>query len=166
MRLMYNLPLDSIINFFSAPFYLGAVFLCLAEWAFIDKFDRDQIKLIAVDLANIVVEIVFIITTGIIFFSNEYFSVRLFEIPSNWLTFMCAIILYDFYFYIEHFLMHRIPLLWAIHHVHHSSERYGLSVGFRISWFRSLRRLFFFYPLLLVGFEWKLIWAAMLIINA
>lgn len=35
---------------------------------------------------------------------------------------LLVILSYDFFFYVIHFAMHKIPALWAIHKVHHSAE--------------------------------------------
>ncbi len=46
----------------------------------------------------------------------------------SWIT---AFVLYDLAWYIDHRLGHRIGLLWAMHHVHHSSTEYNMTVASR-----------------------------------
>jgi sterol desaturase/sphingolipid hydroxylase (fatty acid hydroxylase superfamily) len=43
---------------------------------------------------------------------------RLFGFPL-WLELAAALVLMDYTFYVWHVLMHRIPLLWRFHLVHH-----------------------------------------------
>src|ERR1044071_9339720 len=37
----------------------------------------------------------------------------------------------DLWRYVEHLAMHRIPLLWRVHRMHHSDPDFDVSVGFR-----------------------------------
>jgi len=47
------------------------------------------------------------------------------------LAWVAAIVGWDFIYYWNHRLMHEVRGLWAIHVVHHSSERYNLSTALR-----------------------------------
>lgn len=53
--------------------------------------------------------------------------------------------------------MHRIEherrILWAGHSVHHSSEDYNLTVGYRLAWVSSLYEWIFLIPMVLLGFN-------------
>lgn len=49
-------------------------------------------------------------------------SASLDRIPASVITFVAAICIMDFCFFLSHFLMHKIPLLWEFHKVHHSAE--------------------------------------------
>jgi sterol desaturase/sphingolipid hydroxylase (fatty acid hydroxylase superfamily) len=49
-------------------------------------------------------------------------SASLDRIPASAVTFVAAICIMDFAFFLSHFLMHKIPLLWQFHQVHHSAE--------------------------------------------
>ncbi len=117
-----------------------------------------------------------------ILFGIEYFFLNLITIGSilnfanfknlqfvNWTdslgTFVIALLAYDAFFYLEHYLMHRTRFLWAFHYVHHSSEYFGMSLGFRLSWFRHLRRIFFAFPLFLLGFSEGILLSAMMFLN-
>jgi sterol desaturase/sphingolipid hydroxylase (fatty acid hydroxylase superfamily) len=68
--------------------------------------------------------------------------------PWAWaLTFM----LLDLVYYVQHRLEHAVPLLWAIHSVHHQSRDYNLSVSFRVGALSSLSTLVFHSLLALAG---------------
>jgi sterol desaturase/sphingolipid hydroxylase (fatty acid hydroxylase superfamily) len=43
------------------------------------------------------------------------------SIPASAMTFVLAVLLMDFGFFLSHYLMHRIPVLWHFHQVHHSA---------------------------------------------
>jgi sterol desaturase/sphingolipid hydroxylase (fatty acid hydroxylase superfamily) len=75
----------------------------------------------------------------IAFYINE-FLLQLFGFPSNSLGVTQTIILYtitltivgDFFTYIVHNLMHRIPFLWEFHKVHHSATSLNPITQYRI----------------------------------
>ena len=50
------------------------------------------------------------------------------EGPMAWLA---AIVGWDFIYYWNHRMMHEVRAMWAVHVVHHSSERYNLSTALR-----------------------------------
>ncbi|WP_416052555.1 sterol desaturase family protein [Cupriavidus basilensis] len=58
---------------------------------------------------------------------------------------------WDFCFYWMHRLHHKIPLLWAVHVVHHQGEHFNLSLGIRNSWYSSLTNLPFVIGLAVAG---------------
>lgn len=39
---------------------------------------------------------------------------------------------YEFAYYLDHFLMHRIPILWRFHKVHHQAESLSLLTNYRV----------------------------------
>ncbi len=68
--------------------------------------------------------------------------------PWQWVF---AFVAWDFCFYWMHRLHHRIPLLWAIHVLHHQGEHFNLSLGIRNSWYSSLSNLPFIIGLAVLG---------------
>ncbi|HVJ91051.1 MAG TPA: sterol desaturase family protein [Labilithrix sp.] len=67
-----------------------------------------------------------------------------------------AFVLLDFVYYVQHRLEHAVPLLWAIHAVHHQSRDYNLSVSFRVGALSSLSTLLFHSLLALAGVDVKI----------
>ena len=63
----------------------------------------------------------------------------------------CYFLLLDFCFYLSHRATHRINFLWAMHIVHHHSERLNLSIAFRRSAISPLFTFVFELPLALLG---------------
>jgi len=61
--------------------------------------------------------------------------------------------LLDLCFYVEHRSEHFCRLLWAVHVTHHSSIEFNLTTGFRSSVFRPFVSVWFFLPLVLLGFR-------------
>jgi alkylglycerol monooxygenase len=72
--------------------------------------------------------------------------------PLTWLT---ALVLYDFCYYWFHRLSHEVNILWAAHVVHHSSEEYNLSTALRQSSTGFWSHWIFYMPLALLGIPVK-----------
>lgn len=45
---------------------------------------------------------------------------------------ICHVVVLDFFLFLAHYLMHKIPLLWELHKVHHSAETLTPFTAFRI----------------------------------
>lgn len=80
-----------------------------------------------------------------------YDSFRIFELPVGAVGVALAFILYDLFFYISHRLAHNVSFLWATHAVHHQSEVFDLSVGFRQGPFQPILYYFIFFALPFIG---------------
>jgi sterol desaturase/sphingolipid hydroxylase (fatty acid hydroxylase superfamily) len=68
-------------------------------------------------------------------------------------TWALALLAADFTYYWMHRIEHEHRILWASHSVHHSSEDYNLSVGFRLSPAEGIFEWAFLVPMILVGFN-------------
>lgn len=62
-------------------------------------------------------------------------------------------VLEDLCYYASHRAEHTVRLLWASHQVHHSSERFNLSLGVRTPWLHGAFTWVFWVPLALLGFH-------------
>ncbi len=71
----------------------------------------------------------------------------------GWMYWILVIVLTDLIYWFVHWMSHMVRFFWAVHIVHHSSEKYNITVGFRSSVFEPLYRGFFFLPLAFLGFE-------------
>ncbi len=76
-----------------------------------------------------------------------------FSIPMTAWTWALALLVADFTYYWMHRLEHEHRILWASHSVHHSSEDYNLTVGFRLSLVEGLFEWAFLIPMILIGFN-------------
>ncbi|MHB1139412.1 MAG: sterol desaturase family protein [Microthrixaceae bacterium] len=68
-----------------------------------------------------------------------------------------AVLGWDFIYYWNHRLQHESRIMWAIHVVHHSSERYNLSTALRQPWADSLGMFLPYGALSLLGLRPELI---------
>lgn len=73
---------------------------------------------------------------------------------SGWpvaLQWLFAFVGWDLCFYWMHRMHHRIPLLWAVHGIHHQGEHFNLSLGIRNGWYSSLTNFPFIAGLAVLG---------------
>lgn len=70
-----------------------------------------------------------------------------------WWGYLLAFVLLDFVYYVQHRLEHQVPVLWAIHSVHHQSVDYNWSVSFRVGMLASLSTMCFHALVALAGVD-------------
>lgn len=56
----------------------------------------------------------------------------------GWVEFLLTIVLVDLSYYVQHYLLHRVPVLWRMHRTHHSDQEYDFSTGVRFHPFESV----------------------------
>ncbi len=81
---------------------------------------------------------------------TEYFSLPLMD-PGHWLTWVLAMVLYDFCYYWLHRIGHERTIFWAAHVAHHQSEDYNLTTALRQTSTGFLLGWLFYIPMYLVG---------------
>jgi sterol desaturase/sphingolipid hydroxylase (fatty acid hydroxylase superfamily) len=81
---------------------------------------------------------------------TDYFSLPLMD-ASHWLTWVIALVLYDFCYYWLHRMGHERTILWAAHVAHHQSEDYNLSTALRQTSTGFLFGWIFYIPMFLIG---------------
>ena len=73
-----------------------------------------------------------------------------FTLGGGW-GWLAAFVLYDLAWYVDHRIAHRVGLMWAFHHVHHSSREFNTTVasrGFVLDATMLTRPTFYLLPLL------------------
>ena len=88
---------------------------------------------------------------GLFYLVYEYFSIT--QLPITGWTILLALVLADLAYYWEHRFTHRVGLAWATHRVHHSSPHFNISVAYRFGPLDALFPLFFYLPLVAMGFH-------------
>ena len=89
----------------------------------------------------------------------KYFLFRLiepfqpFDIPVNGWTILLTFLIAEFAYYWYHRWNHELPLLWTLHHTHHSSPWMNLTTAFRINWLGSFVGQVYFLPIIWIGFD-------------
>ena len=86
--------------------------------------------------------------------ANWAWDHRLLTMPTNVWTLGLMFLGVEFFYYWHHRLSHEINWLWATHSVHHTAERFNLTVSFRLGWMPLIDGVaVFFIPLTLLGFN-------------
>lgn len=138
---------------------VGVIFVVLAVVELLWDYFRGQRKNVWEPLANfsflIASELLNRTLFGLVvifaFVWAEPFAIT--AIPVTWWSWIICLILADLTYYWMHRIEHRVRFFWALHSVHHSSEEYDLSTSLRIFWLIDLSIVFFFLPLVIVGFS-------------
>jgi len=55
-----------------------------------------------------------------------------------WSEFALTIVAIDAVYYVQHYLLHRIPILWRLHRTHHSDQEYDFTTGVRFHPFEAV----------------------------
>lgn len=84
---------------------------------------------------------------------NAFLPFQIFEIPINALTIFLTFLVAEFAYYWYHRLSHEIPLLWTLHHTHHSSLWMNFTTALRLNWLGAFVSPLFFVPFVLLGFS-------------
>lgn len=81
------------------------------------------------------------------------------ELPSGWVGAVLVFLLVDLFFWLTHFVMHKVRWFWTGHVTHHSSERYNYSVALRQNFTVVLNGavLIWWMPLALIGVDKDLV---------
>ncbi|MDT0620388.1 sterol desaturase family protein [Croceitalea vernalis] len=76
-----------------------------------------------------------------------------FSIPTNAFTIILAFLAAELGFYWYHRLSHETPLLWTLHHTHHSGMHMNLSTAVRLNWIGAFVSPIIYIPFVLLGFS-------------
>lgn len=113
-------------------------------------------------LANIATGISYKIVDGVaiaLFIQTFYSWVASYGLQWNpelsWFSVIALIVWVDFFFYINHYLMHKTRWLWASHVTHHSSEHMNFSTALRQNFTHAFNGgwILWWIPAALVGFD-------------
>ncbi len=97
--------------------------------------------------AEVAVNLLFVMTYQ---FIQRRAALPVMPLDSPW-TWLCSFLGFEFAFYWTHRLSHKIPLLWAVHAVHHQSNDFNLIAGMRLGAFAPILNYPFFLSLTLIG---------------
>lgn len=76
---------------------------------------------------------------------------QVFRLPETVGAFLLTFVVTDLAYYAYHRTSHEVPLLWTMHHTHHSSPWMNLTTAVRLNWVAKFVSPLFFMPLVLLG---------------
>lgn len=92
------------------------------------------------------------ITLGWTFFIMSLVEpLQAFRLPDTGWAFLVTFVIADFAYYWYHRLSHEVPLLWTMHHTHHSSPWMNFTTAVRLNWIAKFVSPLYFAPLVLFG---------------
>jgi len=80
-------------------------------------------------------------------------SFQFFSIPNSIFSVVLTFLVAEFGFYWYHRLSHEIPLLWTMHHTHHSGMHMNLTTAVRLNWLGTFVSPLIYGPFVLLGFS-------------
>tara|TARA_B110000238_G_C16055544_1_gene408083 strand:+ start:288 stop:1184 length:897 start_codon:yes stop_codon:yes gene_type:complete len=113
---------------------------------------KDTMANLAIFVAHQVIEKTAFASLGFVALLPFYYLTPL-SIPMSVWTWALALLTADFTYYWMHRLEHEHRILWASHSVHHSSNDYNFTVGFRLSLVEGFFEWAFLIPMILIGFS-------------
>ncbi len=91
------------------------------------------------------------LTVGLLYWAKTY---QITALPLTVGTLVACFILDDLRFYLHHRIAHRCRWPWAMHVVHHSSQRFSFAVALRQGWTKHFTgTMLLKIPLVLIGFD-------------
>jgi sterol desaturase/sphingolipid hydroxylase (fatty acid hydroxylase superfamily) len=79
---------------------------------------------------------------------------QIMSLPMTWTALIACFVLDDLRYYVHHRIAHRVRWPWAMHVIHHSSQRFSLAVALRQGWTKHFTGTTFLkIPLVLIGFD-------------
>ena len=77
----------------------------------------------------------------------------LFQINDGLIPFLVTFFMAEGAYYWYHRLSHEVPVLWAIHHTHHSARTLNLSIAYRLNTLGRIVSPLTYLPMVLIGFK-------------
>jgi sterol desaturase/sphingolipid hydroxylase (fatty acid hydroxylase superfamily) len=91
------------------------------------------------------------LTLGMLLWAQQY---QLTVLPMTFAVLVACFVLDDLRYYVHHRIAHRCRWPWAMHIIHHSSQRFSLAVALRQGWTKHFTGTTFLkIPLVLIGFD-------------
>lgn len=141
---------------YASPLMLFFVFLeyMISKRKKLELYDNKDLKAsVGVGAAYLVISaLIGIGTIYTVWAVYYYWTPPAFVMGFTWWSFILCAIFYDFMRYWAHRLAHEQRFWWASHVTHHSSEKYNLTVSFRLCWIDQIK-IVFFIPVIMMGFD-------------
>ena len=150
--------------FLTIPFWMALIFTLIMEQIMLAKpnqknlspgFFQDLVWFFYETILDMVITLTYVAflrwSYGLYF--SELTITQVDQLP-KWIKFVFALLLFDFLYWFQHFLHHKVPLLWEFHKVHHSQMELNFFTDFRYHIFEYIvRYTFVVIPFLIFKFD-------------
>ena len=110
------------------------------------EYKQTTTNFVFVIVLNLVVSALFgVVSTATLSLLGYKLSVV--QMGLQWYWWIIGLIIYEFWYWIQHWLAHKVRLLWCLHSPHHAPESMNMFVGFNHSFLETM-----FYMPLFLGF--------------
>lgn len=79
--------------------------------------------------ANVVIYVLLPVLAGAAFGSIAS-DIAPFSLGTEWYFWILALLIYEFWYWVQHYLAHKVRVLWCIHSPHHAPDSMSMVVGF------------------------------------
>ncbi len=144
--------IKSIFDQYGTPILIGIFFiLFILESKYElrkgvqNRFKRIIINVIVSIPAFVLLRLLFIPAMVWLAAQNQYWQFGLnylFE-TTGWIEFIIAFLLLDYSIYVWHILLHKLPILWRFHLVHHTDLDLDITTAFRFHFGELIASVFF-----------------------
>ena len=115
---------------------------------------QDSLANVAISVGNNLIRPLSLAWKYLVFSVIEPF--QYYTLPAAPWAFLVTFLIADCAYYWYHRLSHELPVMWTMHHTHHSSPWMNLTTAIRLNWAANFVSPFFFAPFILLGVspEW------------
>ncbi len=149
-------PLETLMAWAVPPIYIFFIALEFFVGHFINHKEvynlKDTLISTLMGLLNVVVDLVMRFVIGLAALTYFY-NLAPFHWQQNATYWVALVFIQDFAYYALHVGEHYCRFFWAVHNIHHSSEKFNFTVAIRSSVFQPLYKFFYYIPLALLGFK-------------
>ncbi|MEM7375243.1 MAG: sterol desaturase family protein [Bacteroidota bacterium] len=147
-----QLSIESTLNYFVAGL-LAYGLIELAYLYFFKKYDRmgdykqNTINFVFVIGMNILISSLFgTISTGVLAILGYQHAI--FTTDLSWHWWIYGLLVYEFFYWVQHWLAHKVRFFWCLHSPHHAPESMNMFVGFNHSFLETIFYMPFFMGLM------------------
>ena len=120
---------------------------------------RDSLSNVAMMIGNALIKPLSVAWAW--FVLSRFEGLQPFRLPGTLWVFVLTFLAVDCAYYWYHRLSHEVPLLWTMHHTHHSSMKMNLTVAVRLNWVAKFVAPLFYAPLVLLGVSAEVVVASL-----
>ncbi|MEL6250412.1 MAG: sterol desaturase family protein [Bacteroidota bacterium] len=84
-------------------------------------------------------------TLGLAVFSLWGYKYALFESDLSWYWWIYGLLVYEFFYWVQHWLAHKVRFFWCLHSPHHAPESMNMFVGFNHNFLETIFYMPFFF---------------------